>query len=198
MASRKPGHARGRPAWWATRSSASRVGWRMIARKARWRRRGRSSIASCPEAHWLWATTRRIMVIVGPAHEVGDRDPGRVDEGQRVDALGMGDGQLGGDEAAHRVADEVDRPDAERRRAPLDAAGVVGDRDVAGRASRTRRSPGRSSAITAALASKERHVLQPVLPRPAQAVDEHHRGPGALAERDDVDPAGPRRARRSA
>ena len=101
-------------------------------------------------------------------------------------AGGSCDGQLGRDEAAHRVADQLHRAERQSVEHSLDTARVVGDRDVPGRQLGLAEA-GQIEGHGAPVARGRGHILQPVLPRAAEAVDEYERRSLPLSEGHHVD-----------
>ena len=173
------------------------VGWRTSAAKARWRARRRPRIARTPSG----AAERRVR---DRRHqrgrrgrvEVGDRDRRGRDQHEPLHALGEADRHLGGDRAAHRVADDGHRIELEQVAHALERRRVAVDRDRLGRqlrAAESRQVDGDHAAVDGG----RRDVLDPVLPAPAEAVDEEDRRALAGADVDEVDAAARRRSPRA-
>ncbi len=119
--------------------------------------------------------------------ESGDRSGRRVHHHQRVDALGVVDGDAAGDHAAHRVAEQPE----------LIETGRVGDRERVGShpVERVRRGIGRvvARAVTTmiedhdrVIACEHRDVIGEIFLRAAQPVHQHE--PGTLAGHLDREP----------
>jgi hypothetical protein len=104
-----------------------------------------------------------------------DRDPRGGDEHEPLDALGEADRQLGADEPAHRVADHRDGVEAELVEQRVEPAPVAGDRDLLGGHLGEAEARQVDGDRAAAGVGDRREVLQPVLPRAAQPVDEEDR-----------------------
>jgi hypothetical protein len=110
----------------------------------------------------------------------------RADEHERLDPRRVLDRDLGGDEPAHRVAHEDGRSDPELLEQRVDEPAVARDRDLV-RRHLGRAEPGKVEGDDAMSRRREvGEVLEPVLPRAREPVDEHHRRL-ALAQLDDVD-----------
>ncbi len=180
-------------AWASCSTSSSRrsfSGWRMTPPKASFRRPGR----------FMFGTSSRSKQRVGRGHHPrADRDglpphlrvadARRGDEDEPLDPLGLVDGHLGGDEAAHGVADEGAGLDPQRRAEVLEQLPVAGDRDLAVGGHRARPETGEIQRHRpVAAVGHRRHVLEPVLPAAAEAVDEDDRR--TLADLGVVDPLG--------
>ena len=93
----------------------------------------------------------------------GGGDPGGGDKHEALDPLRKGDRQLGGDEAAHRVADERRGVDLELAQQSIEQAGVAGDRDLLGGHRRVSEA-GQVERQHAVLARKHGQLLEPVGP----------------------------------
>ena len=117
----------------------------------------------------------------GPPAQVRDRDPRRGDEARALDALRVLDLQLGGHEAAHRVADDDARAELELLAERVDLARVVRDRDLLARHLGVAE-PGQVHRDAAPLLREVGQVLEPVLPAAGEAVDEDDRRPVAGAD----------------
>jgi hypothetical protein len=113
-----------------------------------------------------------------------DREPGRADEHELLDARGEADRHLGPDEAAHRVADDHGPLDPERVQQLVDDAAVARDRDLLGGHGGVAE-PRQVHRDDAVVAGEVGDVLQPVDPCARQAVDEDERIP--FADVDGVD-----------
>jgi hypothetical protein len=110
-----------------------------------------------------------------------DRDARRGDEREPLDAVRELDRRLGRDEAAHRVADDRGGVDVEPLEQRVEPAAVARDRDLLAR--HRRLAEARQVHRDDAMRLHERgDVLQPVLPRAGQAVDEDERRAGADVE----------------
>ena len=127
----------------------------------------------------------RASIAAGSRRARAQVMPGGGDQHQLVDAVRLGDRHLGGDEAAHRVADDRGVVDPELL-AEVAQEGAVGlDRDVP-RGHRAGAEAGQVERDHPVVAREDRDLLEPVLPRAREPVDEDDRR--ALAHLDVVDP----------
>ena len=138
----------------AASAAGSGSGWRDDDRERGSRRRGRRATASDFDA--VQAADARDPLERGAARASRASsarccvrgDAGGGDEHEALDALREGDRELGGDEAAHRVADDGRRVDPELLQQPVEQYARSRRSRSPRRASASAPKPGRSSAIT--------------------------------------------------
>ena len=114
-------------------------------------------------------------------------DPGGGHQHQLLEPVRLGGRGLGRDEAAHRVADHGAVAHPQRLAEVVQQAPVALDRDLPFGHRRVAE-PGQVERQNPMLAGEVGDVLEPVLPRAREAVDEDDRHPGARAQLDVVDP----------
>ncbi len=162
-----------------------RVAWRSLDRRATV---SDLDATQAPPAARIRSARRRLgrtrSLRASPMVEM----PAAEIEHETLHPLWEGDGELGADEAAHRVAHDGGRIDTELTQQTVQQAGIAEDRDLLLGHWRAAEA-GQVEGDHAVLGGEHGQLLEPVGPGARQAVDEDERRP--LAQLDRVDGRSP-------